>query len=193
MNNIRTVIILYYCILIFTMLPAYGQTVNCPNGCTVVVTPGQQSGSQYQQYPSNSISNSLSSSAPTIAGINLGNVTSSIIKQIQNFIVGIEGNSIPQNNYVNGTGVQQATNSGFNVITDIFKTGFDASQFVADLINSFELFHISFWIVALVSMGITIFFIARSGENVLKRILILLVIFAVILGVLWLVKIIFNW
>ena len=167
-------------IFVAMILPAYGQTVNCQYGCMVTVTPNPSPSTQ-------ATSNSLSSSAPTIGGINLGDIASQVLQAIQNLITTLEGQSIPQNNYVNTTGIQKATGSGFNVINDLFKAGFDTSQFVTDLIDSFQLFHISFWIVALISIGITIFLIVKTGENIIKKIAVLLVIVTIILAVLWLI------
>lgn len=176
----RSAIILIPLILIILIPPVYAQTVNCPSGCTITVTPDQQA----QQQSSGS---TLQSSSPTIGGFNLGSAIQGALQALQNFFTGIEGNSIPDNSYVDKTGVQNATGAGFNVIGDMFKTGFDASKFVADLINSFKLFHVSFWIIMIISMAITFYLIIRSGEDIVKRIIIAFLSVTAILALLWFV------
>lgn len=174
-------------LLVFsTCNTAYAQTYNCPTGCIVTVTPQQT----ITQTPS---TNTLGSSSPTVGGFNLGDGISGVLQQIENFFTGTEGTAIPQNNYVNTTGIQKATGSGFNIINDLFKAGFDTGQFMTDLINSFKPFHPSFWIVAIISMLITIFVIIKVGEDVLKRIFIVLGILAIILAILWLIATWLNW
>lgn len=190
MNHIRKSLIRHKIAVVLFLavlatIPAYGQTVNCPNGCTIVVTPDSQpqqtqTGTGGQQY------------GPSLGGFNLGGAIQNGLQAIQNFFTGLEGSSIPSNNYVNKTGIQNATGAGFDIIGDLFKTGFDTSTFIADLINSFELFHVSFWIVTVISMVVTMVLIIRSGEEVIKRILLVLAIVAGILAVLWLLFVYLN-
>ena len=163
--------------------PAFAQTVNCQTGCTVTVTPNPVT--------QPSVSNTYIS-GPNIGGYDLGAAIQNGLQQLANFFTGLEGTSIPQNNIVSTNGIQNATGAGFNVIGDLFKTGFDASTFVADLINSFELFHVSFWIVTIISIAITFFFIIRTGEDVIKRILIVLAIVTMILALLWFIFVYLN-
>lgn len=128
-------------LLILTTPEVFADMYNCPNGCSITIN-------QNPTYTGPTTGpTSTDTSSPTINGINLKSGTDWFVQQIEQFFHNMEGTAIPDNPYVSGTGIQNATTSGFNVVHDLSNAGYDTSQFVSDLLNSFKPFHISFWIV----------------------------------------------
>lgn len=152
-------------ILLITVIPdAFADTYNCPYGCNIAIQQNPPPPVSVQTTPSPS-----EQSGPTVNGVNIKTGTDWLLNQIETFFHNIEGTAIPNNPYVNPTGVQNATSSGFKIVNDLSNAGYDTSQFVTDLINSFKPFHISFWIVLLISTVITIAIIVKTGEGIIKR------------------------
>lgn len=164
MQNHQQMLLAVSILLIVTIPEVFADTYNCPNGCSVVIQQNAQPTITTQTTPA-----TITQSGPTINGINLKSGTDWLINQIETFFHNIEGTAIPNNPYVNPTGIQNATTSGFKIVNDLSNAGYDTSQFVTDLINSFKPFHISFWIVLLISTAITIVIILKAGEGILRR------------------------
>lgn len=163
-------------LLILGIPEVFADTYNCPYGCSVAINQNPPPPVSVQTTPAPSVQ-----TGPTINGINLKSITDGLINQIQTFFNNIEGTAIPNNPYVNPSGIQNATSSGFKIVNDLSNAGYDTSQFVTDLINSFKPFHISFWIVLLISTAITIVIILKAGEGIIRRMAYLGAIVAVIL------------
>lgn len=161
MQNHQKILLVVSIMLILATPEVFAQNVNCPNGCSISIN---QNPSPITTTPTNSLP-----SGPTINGVNVKSGTDWLIQQIETFFHNMEGTAIPDNPYVNPTGIQNATTSGFKVVNDLSNAGYDTSQLVTDLINSFKPFHISFWIVLLISTGITIVLIVKAGEGIIKR------------------------
>jgi len=160
MQNHQKILLSVSILLIVTVPNVFADKYNCPNGCSVTI----------QQNPPSITTSTAPTTGPTINGVPIKSSTDWILQQIQNFFQNIEGTAIPSNPYVNPNGIQNATSSGFKIVNDLSNAGYDTSQFVTDLINSFKPFHISFWIVLLISTAITLVIIVKMGEGVIKRI-----------------------
>ena len=162
MSNHQKMLLAVSILLIVTIPDVFADTYNGPNGCSISIN----------QNPSTVTTTTAQNNVqvgPTINGINLKSGTDWLVQQVENFFHNMEGTAIPENPYVSTTGIQNATSSGFRVVNDLSNAGYDTSQFVTDLINSFKPFHISFWIVLLISTAITVVVIVKAGEGIIKR------------------------
>lgn len=185
MENHQKILLGVSILLVLATPQVFAQTVNCPNGCSVVVN-------QNPTPPIITTGPNAGPVGPTINGVNIKDSTDWILQQIQKFLQNIIGTGIPNNPYVNTGSVQNATSSGFRVVNDLSNAGYDTSQFVTDLLNSFKPFHISFWIIFLISTVITIVIIVKAGEGIIKRLAYLAAIAGAILLIMLFLHIYMN-
>src|SRR5574337_857719 len=75
----------------------------------------------------------------------------------------------PTNPVVNSTGLTSATNSTIKAINNLGDAGYNIAQAIASFVNSFYGIHISFWVILTISTVISLVFIARNGEGMLKK------------------------
>lgn len=82
----------------------------------------------------------------------------------------------PNNPTVNSTGLISATNSTFKAVNNLGNAGYNIAQAIASFVNSFYGIHISFWAILAISFIISLVFIVKNGEGMLKKTLILIIV-----------------